>query len=105
MKISVPFLLLSVLAVSGQETNTTAGETIPIAAPTLPAGSNPQVTPKPETQPGTIGPTTAVLDDQFGETAAPAPTPAASDQDARAPTVQMGTTVGLAGVAAAAALL
>ena len=115
MKTTVQFLILSVLAfLSVSVRAQTAGETTTITAPTVPVGSNPKVTAQPDTQTGTMGPATAVFDQEFGETGAPAPTTTpedtasptiASNQDAKAPTVQMATTVGLTGVAAAAALL
>lgn len=102
--------VLAVVLVGTTNTAVTAqntGEASPIAAPTLPVGSNPDFTPDPDTQKGTLGPTAQINQQKFGETFSPAPTIAteapsvASDTDApsRPPAIQM--TVGMAGVAAA----
>ena len=55
------------------------GSAMPIEAPTLPIGSNPFVTAPPESQPGTLGPTSPVLTQQFGDvlTAVPSVSPSA----------------------------
>ena len=84
-----------------------AGQTsAPIPAPTIAAGENPKVTPKPASQGGTLGPTSQVFVQEFGDTFAPAPTttPEMTDPPSSGvtkPPVMMSLT----GVAAAAALL
>jgi hypothetical protein len=91
-------------------TSVVAQSAVPLPTETLPAGGNPDVTAIPESQGGTLGPTTQVLTQSFGETEAPAPTqgpvtsPAPTMKSAGAimepPSIQMAV-VGMAGVAAA----
>ena len=66
----VAFLLLPAVVTA----QTTTGEASPIAAPTVPVGSNPDFTPDPDTQKGTLGPTAQINTQKFGETFSPAPT-------------------------------
>ena len=93
-------LLVSILSLASAQTDQ------PIAAPTFAVGTNPVVTPRPDSQVGTLGPTTQVFTQQFGDTFVPAPTPipeteAPSSGVSRPPV----TVTGLTGIAAAAALL
>lgn len=79
----------------------------PISGPTIPAGENPKVTATPISQIGTVGPTTQVLVQVFGETFSPKPTPVPEPTDP--PSGVKGThrppvVVTLTGVAAAAAV-
>lgn len=110
MSHSGPSFLLLVLLVLVSTTSVMAQSSVPLPVETLPAGGNPEVTPIPESQEGTSGPTTQVLTQSFGETAAPAPTqgPVATP----APTLKSGgvsmeppslqmAVVGMTGVAAA----
>ncbi|CAB9529101.1 expressed unknown protein [Seminavis robusta] len=100
----------------GEVMNITPGEIMTLPPETVPAGGNPQVTPDPESQEGTQGPTTQVLTQVLGQTFAPAPTPipAAAVETDESPTsapgsgatdilastfkVQIAAVVGLAGV-------
>ena len=92
--------VLSVASLASGQTPASA----PIETPTIPVGTNPQVTAKPDTQKGTIGPTSQVFTQNFGDTFVPAPsstpTTAPDSGCARPPVV-----VTLAGAAAAAVLL
>jgi hypothetical protein len=103
------FLLLVLLLV-GSMTSVVAQSAVPLPTETLPAGGNPDVTPLPESQVGTLGPTADVLTQSMGSTAAPAPTqgpvpsPAPTMKSGgvimEPPSIQMAV-VGMAGVAAA----
>ena len=84
-----------------------AGSAMPIEAPTLPIGSNPDVTPIPDSQLGTSGPTSQVLTQAFGDVATFPPSQApveASPAGApvQPPSMVHATTaaVGVAGMAA-----
>jgi len=87
------------------------GVAMPIAAPTVPIGTNPKVTADPLTQGGTIGPTAQVNTQKFGETFSPAPSMAPVETDApdsspagnpsMPPNLQMAAaTIGMTGMAA-----
>ena len=101
---AVAFLLLVVLC---SPTAAEVGEASPIASPTLAVGSNPQFTPNPESQKGTLGPTAQINLQKFGETFSPAPTIEATDAPdtsntgapSQPPAIQIA--VGMTGVAAA----
>ena len=96
-------LFLATLA-AGQTPVPTLMPTIEV--PTIPVGTNPQVTAKPDTQKGTLGPTTQVFTQQFGDTFVPAPT--AAPEETSAPSgacARPPVAVTLTGAAAAVALL
>jgi hypothetical protein len=101
------FLLLASIA----SNNVAAQSSVPLPVETLPAGGNPDLTPLPESQEGSLGPTTEVLTQSFGETAAPAPTQGPISTPAptlksggvimEAPPSLQSAVLGMAGVAAA----